>query len=129
MATFASLSPADQARIQNYTDQDLRAVVLGLARALARTNVALIPQYLASPSGAASTIASPAADSVGGLMATLDAGQVVPVLNSGYPLSGPLLASKIVTYTGSLNTLLATYFSTAVQQDYAQIVGSINLLS
>ncbi len=100
-----------------------------LARALKNASIAVIPQYLTSPTGLTSTIASPAADSVAGILATLSAGEVVPILNSGLPLAGPLLASKAVSYSGNLNTMLGTYFSAAVQQDYAQIVGSINLLS
>jgi hypothetical protein len=129
MATFASLTPAQQAQVQNYVDQVLRPTVLGLARALARANTVVVPQYLSSPTGAASTIAAPAGDSVAGLVASLDANQVVPVLSSGYPLSGPLLGSKVAAYTAAFNTLLGTHFSAAVQQDYAQIVGAPNLIT
>jgi hypothetical protein len=128
MATWASLTPAQQAQVQTYTDADLRAVVLGLARALAKTNISLIPQYLVSPSGLTSTIASPASDSVAGILATLGATEVVPN-GSGLAGSGPILASKVATYSVSLNSMLATYFSAAVQQDYAQIVGSVNLIA
>lgn len=129
MATWASLTATQQTEVQQYVDQVLRPVVLGLARALAKTSVEVVPQYLVSPSGLASTMAAPAADSVAGILATLAAGEVVPILNSGLPLEGPLLASKVVSYTGSLNTMLATYFTAAVQQDYAQICGSPNLVS
>lgn len=129
MALITIFSPADLARVQNYVDKTLRPTVLGLARALARANIAVVPQYLASPSGLTSTIVAPAVDSVAGLLATLDAGQVIPIGESGLPLSGPLLASKAASYSASLNNMLTTYFSVAVQQDYAQIVGSINLLN
>jgi hypothetical protein len=129
MALIGTFSAADLARVQNYVDQTLRPTVLGLAKALARANIAVIPQYLASPTGLPSTIAAPAVDSIAGLLATLDVGQVIPILSSGLPLSGPLLASKVAGYSGSLNTMLATYFSANIQQDYAQIVGSINLLN
>lgn len=129
MALITAFTPADLKRVQDYADLDFRPCVLGLARSLARANIAVIPQYLASPSGLPSTIAAPAIDSVAALLASLDAGQVIPIGQSGLPLQGPLLASKLVSYSSSLNTMLATYFSTAVQQDYAQIVGSINLLN
>ncbi len=129
MATWASLSPTQQNLVQQYVDQDLRPAVLGLARALVRTSVIVIPQYLVSPTGLSSTIGSPAADSVAGILATLGAGEIVPILNSGYPLAGPILGSKVVTYSAALNTLLATYYTAAVQQDYAQIVGSPNLVA
>ena len=87
----------------------------------------MLPQYLSSPTGLASTLASPAADSVAGLLAALSQTDVVPILNSGLPLDGPLLVSKIITYTAALNALLATNFTAAIQQDLAQIVGSPNL--
>jgi hypothetical protein len=129
MATIQTFSAADLARVQGYANKSFRPSVLNLARALAQASIAVIPQYLASPTNLPSTMAAPAADSVAGLLATLDAGQAIPIGDSGLPLAGPLLASKLVTYTGSLNTLLGTHFSTAVQQDYAQIVGAINLLN
>lgn len=129
MATWASLTSAQQTQVQNYCDQVLRPVVRELARAMMHTSVEVIPQYLVSPTGLSSTIASPAVDSVAGILATLTAGEVVPILTSGYPLSGALLASKIVTYSGALNTALSTYYTTTVQQDYAQIVGTPNLLT
>jgi hypothetical protein len=129
MATWASKTPAQQAQVQNYADQVLRPVVRELARAMLHTSVEVIPQYLVSPSGLPSTIAAPAADSVAGILATLDAGEVVPILTTGYPVAGSLLASKIVTYSAALNTALATYWTTTAQQDYAQVVGAPNLVS
>jgi hypothetical protein len=129
MATWASLTPAQQAQVQQYVDQVLRPVVRELARSMLHTSVEVIPQYLVSPTGLASTIGSPAADSVAGILATLAAGEVVPILNSGFPLSGPLLASKLVTYSSALNTALATYWTATAQQDYAQIVGAPNLVN
>lgn len=129
MATLATYSAADLARIQDYANKSFRPTVLNFARSLARANIAVVPQYLTSPTNLPSTMAAPAPDSVAGLLAGLDAGQVIPIGDSGLPLAGPLLASKLVTYTASLNTLLGTHFSIAVQQDYAQIVGAINLLN
>jgi hypothetical protein len=128
MATWASLTAAQQAQVQNYCDQVFRPVVRELARAMLHTSVEVIPQYLVSPTGAASTIASPAADSVAGILATLSAGEIVPILSTGYALAGPLLASKLVTYSSALNTALATYWTSTAQQDYAQVVGSVNLV-
>jgi hypothetical protein len=74
-------------------------------------------------------MATPAADSVAGILATLGAGEVVPILTSGLPLSGPLLGSKVTAYSAALNNLLATNFTAAIQQDLAQFVGSINLMN
>lgn len=128
MATFASLTSAQQVQIETYVDSVLRPTVLQLAKAMANASVTLIPEYLVSPTGATSTIASPASDSVAGLLATLGSTEVVPLYTTGLAGAGPLLASKVASYTGALNTLLATYFTAAVQQDYAQIVGSTNLI-
>ncbi len=129
MAWPESLNATQQAQIQNYIDQDLRPALLSLAKALGATSLSVIPQYLSSPTGLTSTIASPAADSVAGLLASIPGADVVPNLSSGYPLSGNLLASKIITYSAALNSLLATNFTAAIQQDLAQFVGSINLLN
>ncbi len=128
MAWPESLTSLQQQQIQNYIDQDLRPALLNLARALASTSLTVVPQYLSSPTGLTSTIGSPAADSVAGLLAAMPGADVVPILSSGYPLSGPLLVSKIIAYTTALNSLLGTNFTAAIQQDLAQFVGSINLL-
>ncbi len=129
MAWPESLTGAQQTRIQDYVDQDLRPALLSLARALGATSLSVIPQYLSSPSGLTSTIAAPAADSVAGLIASIPGADQVPILSSGLPLAGPLAASKIITYSAALNNLLATNFTAAIQQDLAQFVGSINLLN
>ncbi len=128
MATWASLTADQQARSQGYVDSDLRIALLNLGRALGMTQLTVIPQFLSSPSGLTSTIGSPAADSVAGILATLGATEVVPILNSALPLSGGILAPKIITYSTALNNLLATNFTAAIQQDLAQFVGSINLI-
>jgi hypothetical protein len=128
MATWASKTADEKERVQQYTDQVLRSTVLLLARSMVRTSGVLVPQYLVSPTGLSSTMASPAANSVGGILASLDAGEVVPILNSGLPLNGPLLGSKVASYTSSLNNLLATLYTAGVQQDYAQIIGAPNLI-
>ncbi len=129
MAWPESLNATQQAQIQNYVDQDLRPALLNLAKALASTSLTVVPQYLSSPTGLASTIGSPAVDSIAGLLAAIPGADIVPNLSSGYPLSGNLLASKIITYSAALNSLLATNFTAAIQQDLAQFVGSINLLN
>lgn len=129
MATWASKSPAQQAQVQNYADQVFRPVVRELARSMLHTSAQVITQYLVSPSGLPSTMGAPAVDSVAGILASLDVGEVVPILNSGYPLAGPLLASKLATYTGALNTALATYWTSTAQQDYAQVIGTPNLIN
>lgn len=129
MAWPESLTTAQQQQIQNYVDQVLRPDALTLAKALAKANVSVIPQYLFSPSGATSTFASPAADSVGGLLGTLSGSDVVPILNSGLALISPIIVSKITTYTGAFNTLLGTYWTLAAQEDFAGIVGSVNIVS
>jgi hypothetical protein len=127
MATWASLTPDQQARVMAYDNRDLRPALMALGRALAQTSLSLIPQYLSSPSGLPSTLAAPATDSVAGILATLTAGEVVAT-KTDLALAGPVLASKIVTYTVALNNLLGTNFTPAIQQDLAQFVGSTNLL-
>lgn len=129
MAWPESLTAAQQQRIQDYIDQDLRPALLNLAKSLAAASLTVVPQYLSSPGGSASSMATPAADSVAGLLASIPGADVVPVLSSGYPLSGPLLASKVIAYTAALNNLVGTNFTAAIQQDLAQFVGSINLLN
>lgn len=129
MAWPESLTANQQAQIQNYVDQDLRPALLNLAKALSATSLTVIPQYLSSPTGLSSTIGSPAADSVAGLLAALVQSDVVPILNSGLPLTGPLLVSKIIAYSAALNSLVGTNFTAAIQQDLAQFIGSVNLLN
>lgn len=128
MATWASLTPPQQAQVQGYLDKDLRASLLNLARALAQASISVVPQYLSSPSGLPSTMAAPAADSVAGILATLAAGEVVPISTSGLALAGSPLASKVAAYTVALNNLLASNFTPAIQQDLSVFVGSTNLI-
>lgn len=126
MATWASLTQTQQAQVMAYVDRDLRPALLSLGQALAHTNLSLVPQYLASPSGAASTLAAPAADSVAGILATLTAGEVVAT-QTGLALAGPARADKVTAYTVALLNLVTTNFTAAIQQDLAVFVGSINL--
>ncbi len=128
MAWPESLTAAQQAQIENYVDQIFRPAMLCLAQAMVQATVTVVPTYLSSPSGASSTMSSPAIDSVAGLLTALSAGDVVPVLNSGLAQAKPLLASKVTSYTTTLNSMLATYFTLAIQEDLSQIVGSPNLL-
>ncbi|HEY1645286.1 MAG TPA: hypothetical protein VGF75_02775 [Candidatus Saccharimonadales bacterium] len=128
MAWPETLSAAQQAAVQNYVDQVFRPAVLSLAKALAASQITVVPQYLSSPTGLASSMASPAADSVAGLLAALPQSDVVPILNSGLPLDGPLLVSKIVAYTAALNNLVTSNFTASIQQDLAQIVGTPNII-
>ncbi len=127
MAWPESLSAAQQAAIQNFVDQDFRPTILSFGKTFSGTQIRLIPQYLSSPSGLTSTIASPAADSVAGLLAALPGADMIPIINSGLPLIGPLPVSKVISYCSTLNTMLATYWTAAIQQDLAQMVGSINI--
>lgn len=128
MATWVQVAPTDQLRVQGYLDKALRTSLLNLAKALAQANVAVMPQYLSSPSGLSSTLASPAADSVAGILATLAAGEVVPLSTSGLALAGSPLASKVASYTVALNNLVGTNFTAAIQQDLAVFIGSPNLI-
>jgi hypothetical protein len=128
VATWASLTTDQQKRVQDYLDKDLRSALLNLGRSLAAANLSVMPQYLSSPSGAASTVASPAADSIAGILATLAAGEVVPISSSGLALAGSPLASKVAAYTVALNNLVGTNFTAAIQQDLAVFVGSPNLV-
>jgi len=128
MAWPESLTAAQQIQVQEYVDQVFRPALLSLAQAMAQTSIVLVPAYLYSPTGATSTIASPAADSVAGLLATLTAGDIIPLLNTGLALARPVLGSKVTAYSSTLNTMLATYFTLTIQEDLAGIVGSPNLL-
>jgi hypothetical protein len=128
MATWASLSPSQQAAIQGYLDKDLRPALLNLAKALAQASISVVPQYLSSPTGLTSTMAAPAADSVAGILATLTGTDSVPLSTSSLALAGSPLASKVAAYTVALNNLVGTNFTLAIQQDLAQFVGSPNLL-
>ncbi len=129
MAWPEALTADQQSRIQNYVDQDLRPALLNLGRALAMTSITVVPQYISSPTGLNSTIGSPAADSVAALLAGLTGSDVVPILSSALPLAGGLTASKIITYSAALNSLLASNFTAPIQQDLSQFVGSINLIA
>ncbi len=129
MAWPEGLTALQQSQIQNYIDQDLRPALLNLAKALSSTSLTVIPQYLSSPTGLTSSIGSPAADSIAGLLASIPGTDVVPILNSGLPLTGPLLASKIIAYSAALNTLVGSNFTAAIQQDLAQFIGAVNLLN
>jgi len=122
------LTPAQKTQVQDFTDKALRAALLSLARSLAQASISVSPQYLSSPTGLASTFASPAADSVAGILATLTAGEVVPLSTSGLALAGSPLASKVAAYTVALNNLVGTNFTAAIQQDLAVFVGSPNLI-
>ena len=129
MAWPEGLTAAQQAAIQNYVDQVFRPAALKLAQAMLLSSATVLPQYLSSPTNLVSTIGSPAADSVAGLLAAMTGADVIPILNSGYPLSGPLTVSDVITFTSGLNTLLGTNWTAAAQQALAQIVGSPNLIS
>jgi hypothetical protein len=126
MAWPESLTAAQQLQIENYVDKVFRPAVLSLAQAMAAASLEVLPEYLSSPTGLTSSLASPAADSVAGLLAGISGSDVIPT-NTGLAMAGPLLVSKVTTYTTSLNTLLGTYFTAAVQQDFAQMVGSPNI--
>ncbi len=129
MAWPESLTGANQTRIIEFNDQDLRVALLNLGKSLAMASLTVIPQYLSSPSGLTSTMAAPAADSIAGLLASIPGADVVPIGSSGLALIGSITASKIITYTTALNNLLTSNFTAAIQQDLAQFVGSINLLN
>jgi hypothetical protein len=129
VATWASLTQPQKDMVTNFADPALRPALLRLARSLAMANLAVVPQYLASPSALASTMASPASDSVAGILATLTAGEMVPIGPSGLAGAAAVRADKIITYTAALNNLIASNFTAAIQQDLALFVGSVNLIN
>ena len=129
MAWPESLTSTQQAAIQNYVDQVFRPAALKLAQAMLLSSATVIPQYLSSPTNLTSTIASPAADSVAGLLAAMTGADVIPILNSGYPLINALTVSDVITFTAGLNSLLGTNWTAAAQQALAGIVGTPNLIS
>lgn len=129
MAWPESLSAEDQTRIKDYLDRTLRSALLNLGKSLAQTSLTVIPQYLSSPTGLSSTIAAPASNSVAGILTAMPGADIVPISSSGLALAGPIQVSKIIAYSSALNSLLASNFTAAIQQDLAQFVGSVNLLN
>jgi hypothetical protein len=130
MAWPESLTTAQQALIQNWIDQEFRPGTLLLVKALSNAYGGMLPSYLASPTGLTSTFASPAADSVAGLLAALNAADIVPLstqLPTGYPMAQPLTVGNTITYTSGLNTMVTTYYVAAALQAWSNIVGALNL--
>lgn len=130
MAWPESLTSAQQALIQNWVDQEFRPASLLLVKALGNAAIGTVPSYIASPSGLPSTFASPAADSIAGLLATLNTADVIPfstTVPSGYPLIQPLTVGNVITYTSGLNTMVTTYWIAAALQAWSNIVGAPNL--
>jgi hypothetical protein len=128
MAWPEGLTSAQQAQIEFWLDQIFRAGFLQFAKALGEFSANVMPGYLASPSGAASTFASPASDSVAGLLATLPTTDQVPVSTTGLAGAGPVEVEAILTYMGIVNSpLLATYWSASAQAVYAEIIGAPNV--
>jgi hypothetical protein len=135
MAWPENLTAAQQANITNFVDQVLRPTYLNLVKALAAANIRVIPGYLASPSGAASTFASPAADSIAGLLAGasssgLVSGDVVPLSAqnpTGLALAQPLTVGNLQSDISNLNTMLTTYWQLAAQEGFSNVVGAPNM--
>jgi len=129
MATWASLTQPQKDMVLAFNDPALRPALLRLARSLAMAKLTVVPQYLASPSGAASTMAAPAADSVAGIMATLTGSEMVPLGSGGFVGAAAVRADKVIAYTSAMNNLITTNFTDPIQQDLALFVGSINLIN
>lgn len=130
MAWPESLTTAQQAFIQNWIDQVFRPGTLLTVKVLTNAYAAVIPSYIASPSGLTSTFASPAADSVAGLLASIPAGDVIPLstqLPTGYALAQPLTAGEAITYAIGLNNMVTTNYTPAALQAFSNIVGAGNL--
>ncbi len=130
MAWPETFTTAQQALIENWVDQEFRPATLLLVKALANAYAGTIPSYIASPTGLASTFASPAADSVAGLLASIPSSDIVPLSTpfpTGYALALPLTAGEIITYVGGLNTMVTTYYVSAALQAWSNIIGAVNL--
>jgi hypothetical protein len=128
MSTFASLDSATKARVQQAVDTLYRPLMGQVAKLLGSAVVAS-DAFLASPSGATSTPQSPAADSILGILAALDSGQVVPIGGSGLAGAQPLVKDQITGNTVNLLTVLAQFNTDAARQSYALAAGAGNILS
>src|ERR1700723_155759 len=96
-----SLTTAQQAMITAYMDQIFRPVILRLVVALSACNDQIIPGALASPTGESSTIGSPAADCVLGLLGTLTSTDTIPFstsLPTGFSLAQPLTVASAISF-------------------------------
>lgn len=130
MAWPETLTATQQALITNYVDQVLRPAMLPLVKAFASASAQVLPAYLTSPSGATSTFAAPAADSIAAVLATIPGADIVPLSAqnpTGLALAQPLTAAEVISYTTALNTLLTTWWTLAFQQAYSNIIGAPNV--
>ena len=131
MAWPESLTTTQQSLIQNWIDQEFRPATLLVVKALSNIYAGTLPAYLASPTGLASTFASPAADSIAGLLTTLSTSDVIPLASganqTGYALALPLTVGEVITYGGGLNTMMTTYYVSAALQAWSNICGAPNL--
>lgn len=130
MAWPESLTTAQQALIQNWIDQEFRPATKLLVTALANAYAGTIPSFISSPSGLTSSVASPAADSVAGLLASISSSDVIPLsvqFPTGYALAQPLTAGSVLTYADGLNTLVVANYVAAALQAWSNIIGAPNL--
>jgi hypothetical protein len=126
MATFASLSQPIQTAIQTLTDSTLRPRLAYSFKNFAQLQI-LLAAVVASPTGLASTFALPAADSILAILQGLQAGEVVPVLNSGFVGAQSLPAALIVQFLNNINAVLTANFTPAMLQAATIACGSTNL--
>jgi hypothetical protein len=131
MAWPETLTVIDQALIQNWIDQEFRPATLLLVKALANAYAGTIPSFIASQSGLTSSYASPAADSIAGLLATLPGADVIPLATgqnqTGLALAQPLTVSEVITYMGGINSIVVANYVSAALQAWSNVIGAPNL--
>jgi hypothetical protein len=130
MAWPENLTAAQQAMITYYVDQVFRPNMLPFVTALSDGSDRVIPGALASPSGASSTFSSPAADSVLGLLGTLNGADFIPFSATnptGLAGAQQFTVADAIAFIGAINTLVQTYWQLPNQQAFSLIVGAPNL--
>jgi hypothetical protein len=126
MMQFSQLTETQRAQLEQFVDQLHRPAVLSAWKLMNQFKI-LLAQALASPSGATSTAASPAADSIWGLIASLDVTEVVPLINSGLAGAQPLQAQVLLWNLADFASTLDTHYTDAALQNYALTVGAVNI--
>jgi hypothetical protein len=130
MAWPENLTAPQVTLITNNIDQEFRPATLLLFKALANAATATLPGYLASPTGLVSTWASPAVDSVAGLLAALPTADIIPFsiqFPTNYALAQQLTVGEVITYMTGLNALVTSDYTAAALQAFSNIVGAPNM--
>jgi hypothetical protein len=125
-ATWASLSPTQQAAIQGLNDSVLRPQIAETFRNLSKLSN-MLQGIVSSPTGATSSFVSPAPDSILGVVATLEATEVVPVANSGLAGAQDVPAAMMLAVLGNINAIVTEFYVPAQIQAAMVFAGPGNV--